>query len=79
MNQPMKLDPTLKARWECIEPGWWTSTRPTLGVCLEKDNNWHSYITTLESPDNTPAFKTMREAMIDAERRYDEGMKKGKK
>lgn len=74
----MKLGPTLKAHWECIEPGWWTSTCPTLGVCLEKDRKWHSYINTRETYKDTPGFKTMREAMIDAERRYKVGMKGGK-
>jgi hypothetical protein len=74
----MKLDPILKAHWERIESGWWASSKPTLGVYREKDRKWHSYITTTETPSNTPVFKTVREAMIDAERRYEAEMKKGK-
>ena len=66
----MKLDPTLKADWKQEEPGWWCSCNPMLAVCKEDDGKWHSYIAFSELPMRTPGFRTMREAMIDAENRY---------
>lgn len=75
----MKLDPTLKADWKMEEPGWRLSSKPKLGVNKERGGKWHSYITAQENPDNTPRFRTMREAMIDAENRYVDSGEKGTK
>jgi len=75
----MKLDPTLKADWKMDEPGWWLSSKPKLGVSKERGGKWHSYITAEENPGTTPGFRTMREAMINAENRYADSGEKGTK
>ena len=75
----MKLDPTLKGDWRFIMSGWWGSNHPMLAVRKEDNGKWYSYVNARERAKETPAFKTMREAMIDAERRYDAEMKKGKR
>ena len=75
----MKLDPTLKADWQQIHSGWWVALKPNLGVSKEDDGKWHSYIRHIELPKDTPGFRTMREAMIDAEKRYADSGEKGAK
>jgi hypothetical protein len=49
------------SEWECWEPGWWVYG--DISVVMERDGKWHPYVRNGDTPDNTPAFKTMRSAM----------------
>ena len=75
----MKLDPTLKANWKQLESGWWCASHPMIAVFKEYNGRWYSYIHHSELPKTTPSFRTMREAMIDAENRYVDSGEKGTK
>lgn len=59
----------MNADWKCQESGWWIADHPAIGVSKERDGKWHSYALLTDTIENSPAFKTMREAMIDAEAR----------
>ena len=58
--------------WKKCEPGWWHNHVLKIGVCKERDNRWHSYATDNDGYYTSPSFKTMKEAMRDAERRVKE-------
>lgn len=60
----------LLADWQCNESGWWTADNPPIGVCKERDGKWHSYALRTDTAENSPAFKTMKAAMLDAEARH---------
>ena len=56
--------------WVCQEPGWWTATiNDGIGVCRESDRLWHSYASESDTPEESPAFRNMLMAMLDAETR----------
>ncbi len=59
-----------KGDWEIQHKGWWCHTSGNMGVALESDGKWHSYIDTRETVMQTPGFKTMIEAMKNAEKRW---------
>jgi hypothetical protein len=54
-------------QWEQVEPGWWVCRE--LAVCLERDRKWHSYAMQGDTVANSPRFRTMKQAMQDAEQR----------
>jgi hypothetical protein len=59
-------------QWEQVEPGWWVCRKMALAVCLERDRRWHSYIMPGDTVTNSPRFRTMKQAMQDAELRAGE-------
>lgn len=60
---------TSAKNWTMIQKGWWVCESKGVGVCLERDGFWHSYISDDENLAIAPAFKTMKEAMKNAEKR----------
>jgi len=59
-----------KEEWKMEEAGWWING--SIAVVRESNGRWHSYVTEDDTPKNSPSFKTMQEAMQDAEKRRDE-------
>lgn len=55
--------------WHQEARGWWLNEALTIGVCREADGRWHGYATDKDRTENTVGFKTMAEAMADAEKR----------
>lgn len=58
-----------RSNWRIEERGWWLNKKLTIGVYREDDGRWHGYVADKDSPENTVGFKTMAEAMADAEKR----------
>lgn len=58
-----------RSNWHMEARGWWLNDALNIGVCRESDGRWHGYVANKDSPENTVGFKTMAEAMADAERR----------
>lgn len=55
--------------WVKREAGWWVNEKTECQVCMEHDGKWHSYASDDVTVKDSPKFSTMREAMLDADRR----------
>ena len=55
--------------WVKREAGWWENEKTECQVCMEHDGKWHSYASCYVTVKDSPKFSTMREAMLDADRR----------
>jgi hypothetical protein len=55
--------------WEKYEPGYWTCNQPQMAVCKERDRMWHNYATDEDTITHSPRFRTLKQAMRDAEQR----------
>ncbi len=68
---------THKKDWTMEQKGWWVNIRKNIGVCIESDGKWYSYISSQERIMQTPCFKTMKEAIKNAETRFAKKQNKG--
>ena len=62
------MKPTFQ--WEKVERGWYVDRERYIAVSMEIGGKWASYVSISDTLSSAPRFKTMREAMKDAENRF---------